>query len=478
MDIGKQILPYKKKEETKMKNWEYDMHTVVRKAVRDKRDDVVNLYLQLEKASKPLLESGEMKEGNSFRVPLEDGTMMDISFYKDYSIVDVTNLDGKTERAVSKEDSYKNEYRFLEGSSFMLNNVGLGIGPHYPKEFEKSVQNTKVGDILHFDNNKVYVCMSKTEDQTAFVRVSNGDKTPNVKDIQKYDYETVIKGSPLSLQNFYRKVRDEYTDDVKFKVSSITSARELLNSLIANRSDSKELVVGPNKFFVKPAKEGKGLSYYDNSGNLVSEERMLFLLGWLQASPNTVNVNRFSNFSSENEFKDMECKRNFEHMMSENHFEEAFSFLSGYLSVNEGSVQIDMSSYVQEGLDFEAVSYILENKSGELSIKKLSYVDNDFTKEVSKVEDVSLADVMMYCNDKYNKEYNLVKSSVISQIYKDYPNWNGKYLAAYIEKSTLDIMGTIFNTNINAVNKDSAAFMNAHFDKEENDERDTDYDLS
>ena len=67
---------------------------------------------------------------------------------------------------------------------------------------------------------------------------------------------------------------------------------------------------------------------------------------------------------------------------------------------------------------------------------------------------------------------------VISQIYKDYPNWNGKYLASYIEKSTLDIMGTIFNTNINAVNKDSAAFMNAHFDKEENDERNTDYDLS
>lgn len=424
MKTHSNVVLYKKKEDINMKNWEYTMHVAVRRDIRNKRDDVVNLYLQLEKASKPLLASGEMQEGDIFKVPLEDGTIMDISFYKEYSTVDVTNLDGKKINAITKADSYKKEYRFLEGLSFTLSNVGLGIGPHYSKEFEEFIQNTKVGDILHFDNNKVYVCMSKTEDHAAFVRVSNGDKTPNVKDIQKYDYETVIKKSPLSLQYFYRKVRDEYTDDVKFKVSSITSARELLNSLIANKLDSKELVIGPNKFFVKPAKEGKGLSYYDNSGNLVSEERMLFLLGWLKASPNTVNINRFSNFSSESEFKDTECKRNFEQMMSENHFEEAFSFLSGSLSVNEDSVQIDMSSYVQEGLDFEAVSYILKSKNGELSIKKLSYVDNDFTKEVSKVQDVSLENVIIYCNDKYNKEYILAKylSSYIKKLDKIFLN--------------------------------------------------------
>lgn len=467
MKIHSNVVSYKKKEDINMKNWEYTMHAAVRRAIRNKRDDVVNLYLQLEKASKPLLAFGEMQEGDIFKVPLEDGTIMDISFYKEYSTVDVTNLDGKKINAITKADSYKKEYRFLEGLSFTLNNVGLGIGPHYPKEFEDILVNLRPGDILRFDNNKAYVCSASTGATVGFVRISNGDKTPNIKDIHTYETTGVVKGIPIEIQKFYRSVRDEYTDDTKFKVTSITSVRELLNFLIANRSDSKELTIGPNKFFVKPAKDGKGLSYYDNSGNLVSEERMLFLLGWLKASPNTVNVNRFSNFSSENEFKDVECKRNFERMMGENHFKDAFSFLSGYLTANEDSVQIDMSSYVQEGLDFEAVSYILKSKNGELSIKKLSYIDNDFTKEVSKVQDVSLEDVIIYCNDKYNKEYTLVKNNVIN-----------KYLSSYIEKSAIEFMGSTFKTSINAVGKDSAAFANMHFNVDDENEKEVDYELS
>ena len=450
-----------------VKQWQYSMHSAVRTAIKESESDVVNLYLKLEKASKSYLESGEMKEGDSFRVPLEDGTELNISFFKKYSTVVAKNMRGQEIDAVTEADSYKKEYRFLDALTFTLQNINLGIGPRYSSDFEKAVMQAKSGDVYHFDNNKVYVCVQKSEEQVSFVRISNGDKTPKIEDIDKYEHEVIIKDSPLSFQSFYKKVRDEYTDDTKFRVASITSARELLNSLLINRQDTKTLQIGPNKFFVKPSKEGKGLSYYSSNGDLISEERMLFLVGWLQASPNTVQIVRTKNHSEQKAFEDVECKRIFERMMAENDFTGALEFVSGYLAENDNSLQIDMSSYVAGEDSFEPVSYIFKSVNGELSIKKLSYIDNDFSKEVSKVESVSVTDVINYCKEKYDDRFELIKTGIINSILKDYPYWHGDFLEKYIEKSTLDKIGQVFSVSMHSTDQNASMFMDIPEDEHE-----------
>lgn len=461
-----------KKERNPMKNWQYKMHAVVRNTIREqiqKADkgegfdpDVVNLYLQLEKMSKQMLANGEMNEGDNFRVPLEDGTIMDISFYRAYSTVAVESLEtGKYMEAVLREDSAKQEYRFLEGLSFALQNASLGIGPHYPKSFEKAINEAKPGDILHFDNNKAYVCVANQSGTVSFHRISNSNKTPDISSIKEYETVGVVKGMPLEIQKFYRQVHDAYTDDVKFKATSLTDARGVLNKLLANREYDKELVVGPNKFLVKKAEQGKGLSYYDESGNQVPESRMLYLLGCLKASPNSVEINRLAHHTPQNQFNDTECKRAFEHLMAENRFKDSFRLLNAYLKQNEGAVQVNMSSYMQTDKNFEAVSFKFECKNGEIQIQKLSYKDNDFSKGVSHVESASMDEVLAYCAQKYDDTFSLVKSNIMNDIYKDYPNWSGQYLDRYVEKLAKQEMMSL---SVFEIHSNDAASMDQDYD--------------
>lgn len=441
----------------KMKNWEYQMHSAVRVSFIENKVDILNLYLNLEKMAKPFLENNEMEEGSSFRVPLSDGSDFIATFYKNYTLADVIYSDGSKQSLVSKKDAYMEDYSKMDLVSSMLRQSDLGIGLQVPEEFRNFLKECKSGDVVHFDSNLAYVCeytIGSGDNLTlSFRRISN-NKSPSLNEIDSYESVPVVYKSNISVQNFYDKIKDAYTDDMKYGLSTINDARALLNKLVSNIDVAKEISIGSNRFLVKKSTSDKNLVYYDSKGNLLPENKILYYLGWLKSSPNNVKIKRLEKPTAKMDFEDRQIKREFEDLMyNSKDYQTALNKLFAYCEANDGLLKIDMSSYVQNEVDFEAVTFTIKSENGNLSIKKLYYEDNDFNKNVVKIVNSSETELLQYCKQKYNENFKLIKSKFAEQVKKDHPEWNNfNLLDDYFNKKAIK---EIENSNIGEINLDN-----------------------
>lgn len=455
------IQKYDKREKNMgIKNWEETMHSALRTAINDSPYDAVNLYLKLEKASKDYLKNGDMKEGDVFRVPLETGIMLDVSFYKDHSTVIANYPNGKREYAINRNDSFNKEYRYLDAITKGLETANLGIGPKYSDEFFNLMSKAKPGDVFVFDNGVSLVCEGKMLNMLSFVEVSKNINVPYIEDFAKQNRIPLNLDDPNSIQKMYREVKDNYTNDVKMSITSVTNARGVLNKLIANKDITKEFSIGPNKFIAQKEKDGKGLVYYSN-GNKISETKMLTLLAWLDASPNKVEIKDIRPSLPSQEFSDMMFKRTLDEIMSKHEFEKGLELISGYCLNNPEVLQVDMFSYLENKLDYEAVRFAFKFEDNNLSIKKITYEDNDFNKNPIKIEKQSFEDVIDYCKAKYDDKFNYIKNNMIEEIHKEYPKWQSEFfhkiLDDYIENKLKE--DSVIDLNITNANKDISSFM-------------------
>lgn len=451
---------------TGIKNWQASMHSAVRIAVNQNPYDAVNLYLKLEKASKKYLENGEMQEGDTFKVPFETGIMLDISFYKEYSTVKANYPDGKSKVLIDKRDSYKKEYLALETLSDALKSANLGIGPKYSMEFFEIMTKSRPGDVYVFDNNKTFLCTSVVNKYHSFMSVTKNCKTPHIDEFKKQEEFSIDVTNPSSIQDFFRTIKDPYTYDVKMSISSITEARGILNKLIANRDITKELVIGPNKFVAQREKDGKGLVYYDNKGDKISEEKILLLLGWLEANPNKVEIKHLDPITPMKEFTDIMFKRTLDQHLADHEFEAAIDFISGFCMNNQEILQIDMNSYVKSDTEYEATRFVFKFSDGELLIKKLTYEDNDFSKNPISIKNTTAEEVVAYCKQKYSERFNYVKNETLDQIHRDFPEWNSNFFKEMIDKYVELKMKNIsvIKANVSYADKNISALMESKFE--------------
>ncbi len=216
-----QVKPYERELDIGSKPWEEAMWSAVRVASMQSRFDLVNLYVKLEEKSKSYLKSGEMNEGDKFRVPLESGAIFEIAFYNDYSTVIAERANGKREVAISKADSYKKEYRYLIATSSTLEETNLGIGPKAPEEFHKVPANARVGDVFVFDNGQSYVCSVKFDNYKEFKKTCGINNAPKFSDIEYSDGFTIRTDRPSDVQEVYRSLKDPYTWDIKIEPTTV-----------------------------------------------------------------------------------------------------------------------------------------------------------------------------------------------------------------------------------------------------------------
>ena len=461
---------------TAIKNWEAAMHSALRAATIQNPYDAVNLYLKLEKASKKYLASGEMQEGDTFRVHLETGIILDISFYKEYSTVKANYPNGKSKMLIDEQDSYRKEYRELEATSLALETAKLGIGPRFSRNFFETMAKAKPGDVYVFDNDISLLCDGKLNNMLSFIQVTKNKIIPSIDEFGKQKRFSLNIDEELSIQNLYRKVKDNYTYDVKMSISSVTEARGILNKLLANKEITKELVIGPNKFVVQPSKEGKGLVYYDNKGNKISEEKILLLLSWLNVNPNKVEIKHLDPKTSVKEFTDIMFKRELDEHLAKQDFKGAVDFISGYCMKNPEVLQIDMSSYTRKDVDFEAVRFAFKYSEGEMQIKKITYEDNDFSKNPSSVRDASVEEVIEYCKQKYDDKFNYFKNITLDQIHKAFSQCSKEFFEDTVGKAIQEKMvgKSVFETKVSFADRNISSLMESSFEKNDNEKDESD----
>lgn len=454
------------------KNWQASMWSAVRTAERESHYDLLNLYLKLEKKSKSLLANGEMSEGDLFCVPLETGQMMKIHFYKDYSTVDMQQPDGRISIAINKNDSYKKEYRYLQATTDAIETQELGIGAKASKEFHQVMSEAKVGDVFVFDRGQAYVCAGIFDKYKDFRKTCGISNKPNVKCIEEADHFSVDITSDLSIQKAFREVKDPYTNDIKMKITSLTDARGILNSLLADIETTKEIDLGPNKIVAQKNREGKGLVYFDSTGKQIPEEKVLLTLAWLEARPNEITVNRIGPEFPVDEFDTIIYKRTIDSLMAKHAYREAVDYIQG-LCLKNGSMELDMNSYVKNGESYEAISYVFKKtEDNDVKISKVTYVDNDFNKNIKSIESTSINEIVTYCQQKYDENFVYIKNQILEECFEKFPDWQSdmyKDLVEKLAKEKTDKM-SIFDTKIDHVKDDVSALARIDFDTGERDD--------
>lgn len=473
------------------KNWQASMWSAVRTAERESHYDLLNLYLKLEKKSKSLLASGEMNEGDLFCVPLETGQTMKVRFYKDYSTVDMQQPDGLVDNAISRQDSYRKEYRYLLATSRTLEASNYGIGAKASKEFYQVMSEAKVGDVFVFDRGQSYVCAGIFDKYKDFRKTCGISNKPNIKCIDEADHFSVDVTNELSIQEAFREVKDPYTNDIKMKITSLTDARGILNSLLADIETTKEINLGPNKIVAQKNRERKelfyvdsagkhsvvaqqenGLVYFDSTGKQIPEEKVLLTLAWLEARPNEITVNRIGPEFPVDEFDTIISKRTIDSLMAKHAYREAVDYIHG-LCLKNGSMELDMNSYVKNGESYEAVSYVFKRtEDNDVKISKVTYIDNDFDKNIKSIESISVKEIVTYCQQKYDENFVYIKNQILEECFEKFPDWQSdmyKELVDKLAKEKTDKMN-IFDTKIDHVKDDVSALTRIDFDMGERDD--------
>lgn len=454
------------------KNWQASMWSAVRTAERESHYDLLNLYLKLEKKSKSLLANGEMSEGDLFCVPLETGQTMKIRFYKDYSTVDMQQPNGLVDNAISKQDSYRKEYRYLLATSRALEASHYGIGAKASKEFHQVMSEAKVGDVFVFDRGQSYVCAGIFDKYKDFRKTCGVSNKPNVKCIAEADHFSVDVTNELSIQEAFREVKDPYTNDIKMKITSLTDARGILNSLLADIETTKEIDLGPNKIVAQKNREGKGLVYFDSTGKQIPEEKVLLTLAWLEARPNEITVNRIGPEFPVDEFDTIISKRTIDSLMAKHAYREAVDYIQG-LCLKNGSMELDMNSYVKNGESYEAVSYVFKKtENNDVKISKVTYVDNDFDKNIKSIKPISVNEIVTYCQQKYDENFVYIKNQILEECFEKFPDWQSDMYKELVEKLAKEKTDkvSIFDTKINHVKDDISALARIDFDTGERDD--------
>lgn len=421
-----------------LKPWEFHLTSAMRTAMYANKFDIVNLYIKLEQTAKEYLESGEMKEGDSFKIPLENGAMLTQSFYKGYSTLTLKRPNNKIREVISKDDLYKKEYTFLIGYSEALEDSELGIGARFTEKIKNALSEIKVGQVITFENGRSYVCRCTNGKDIGLTQVSNLTKIPDMSEFEETKEDMVHIQSDLSLQHFYAQVRDDYNDDVRGRFSMSYKTQEIYNQIYAGIGNKLKLVqLGPNVFRVKKALLSRELRWYDNNGKLIPNEKIKSIIGWLNTAPVIMDFKRDEQ-TYKQEFDDNLLKGEVNQLLSNKEYENAGKMIMAYCEKEKETLSINISSYIDKNDDYQAVSFVFSYNNGKCNISKLTYDDNNYLSDPSYIEESSLEEFIEFCHLKYDENFLYIENDIKSQLLEQYPQYKNDFAKDLMNKFAIE----------------------------------------
>ena len=158
--------------------------------------------------------------------------------------------------------------------------------------------------------------------------------------------------------------------------------------------------------------------------------------------------------------------------MAKHAYREAVDYIQG-LCLKNGSMELDMNSYVKNGESYEAVSYVFKRtEDNDVKISKVTYTDNDFDKNIKSIKPISVNEIVAYCQQKYDENFVYIKNQILEECFEKFPNWQNdmyKELVDKLAKEKTDKMN-IFDTKIDHVKDDVSALTRIDFDTGERDD--------
>ena len=395
---------------------------VARFAERQGKFDFINLYLKLEQLSKVLLKEGKIEEGYEFEMMTESRSTFRFGFFENYTTLytkDLKDEDGEYKCLLDKSASIRKEYQTLQGYTIAAEQMGFGIGKPYPFSMPKMLEELREGDQITFGSGCSYVCVSRRDVYVDLIPVYSGLLSGASIEKFKNQKKIGVKIDEMhSLQPFYNQVKSYATDNIEMrKININTKAQEIMNRCYSHLSDDKTEILqfGPIKLLAQKDIETKSILWYDQKGKRIEESQVKNLIGWLDTAPVETTVNRKER-NIITDYIDEQFLSNVELMHKESHYEQAYEYIKKYCIEHKGSLSINTKSYVKnENGDYEAVSFVFQEKDGKCEVFQVHYMNNDFSDKVDYLSSINEKDYRHFCEKKYDENCCILVNSTMEE---------------------------------------------------------------
>lgn len=313
----------------------------------------------------------------------------------------------------------------------------IPLVPKPNKEFVDYFVNAGIGDILNLNNTCSVVCTESSDYHKRFKRLFDGSlsnvtinsfksseeflvNTSDVKDIwylynMAYDYR--INAAPI------RPYKDNglYTcTDIELE-TPVNSSRKITIGPLT-------LIVTKNKTTDESKKTKEQYLWYDSAGNKIDRNLAGIIFGWAKNTIMKFDIKEWATTnpvegfewrqSSDTEYQSFYYKirdyiitKNFSKMLEEIYH---FSKETNNAKTLTFHALVDDNSH-----NFISTTYAFKSTDEKKEIFRLTYEDNDFTKDVIKVESISEEEFLTICQQFYDQNTNIVKNTYASIEYPD-----------------------------------------------------------
>lgn len=381
------------------------------------RFDFKGLYIALEQAAKNM----NLNEGEQYVIPLEDRSYFLQKFYKNYSTLDHYNKEKEfMTTIISKEDSVKKEYAFLEGFETGHKSSGLGIGRPYPQDLIDTVRKANPGDTIMISNT-LYACAKKDNIEIVLKPCANegNQKYRTFKDFQKVEDVKMSLQWAQDYQSFYNDLkRKNPFVEISVKKDILHRGENFVDSAEAkvDKGHSKNVRFGAEKFTIKKDIFNR-CSWYGSNGQKVDKNSVVAYAGWLDANPTYIEINDNRLLPAEQkELDKYEVEQTIYGDLAQKNIQNLSSDIIQICNKMGHDFSIDFKSYEK----MNAVSYIFRKEKSGVKIYKASYENNDLNANIKKIEPCTMNDFSRFCEKRYDEKYQAIYQGKLDEYQKQF----------------------------------------------------------
>lgn len=414
------------------------------------RFDFKGLYIALEQAAKNM----NLNEGEQYVIPLEDRSYFLQKFYKNYSTLDHYNKEKEfMTTIISKEDSVKKEYAFLEGFETGHKSSGLGIGRPYPQDLINTIRRINPGETIMISNTP-YVCTKKDNIEITLKPCAGetNQKYRTFKDFQKTDNLKMSLQWAGDYQQFYNdlKAKSKFVE-IRVQKDILHRGENHIDSAEAgvDRGHSKNVRIGTEKFTIKKDIFNRCF-WYGSNGKKVNKESVVAYAGWLDANPTYIEINDDRNLPAEQkELDKYEVEQTIYNDLVQKNIQNLSSDIIQICNKMGHDFSIDFKSYEK----MNAVSYIFRKEKGGVKIYKASYENNDLNANAKKVEPCTINEFSKFCEKRYDEKYQAIYQGRLEE-------YQNRFLQSLLPEQTKEaIIQKAAHTSTENISK-TQSFMN------------------
>ncbi len=398
-----------------MPDWKLEMQGEYEKYQRNGSYNIEQFYLALEKISKEHFSNGTMKDGDTFKFALSNGTLLAFTFNKDFTEISQIGINQNVLPLLRRSNLITSDKYKIQQST-VLSTIGVSlhatndhIGEKFPEKLEKALKALTPGAIISFTDGRSYVCTGRPASNIIDLKQAYSGKIENLSlealSSQKISLNTY---DDIQLQRFYRDNQKKMTQRMEFNVSFTNKAKEFVELIERNvkYNEPHRIQMGNVTLMAKKNKDGSVI-WFDGKGDRVSRDNVILLNGILNCGINERNYIR-KNPTNMDIANDVNFEKMIENLSMGRKFEQIYNAMIAYVEKNQTNLAIESYQYEKNGEDLTPARIVFAERDGLVKAVKITYKDNDFAKEEDKITELSEKDFVRMCEQIYTANHNVL----------------------------------------------------------------------